>query len=54
MCLFRALGHTPRDKFSPAECHWERSERMFLLHLLEGWSISSDLILCSAALTLTN
>lgn len=54
MCLSRTLGRTPWDKFSPAECHWERSERMFLLHLLEGWSISNDLILCSAPLTLTN
>lgn len=54
MCLSRTVGHTLRDEFPPAECHWERSERMFLLHLLEGWSISNDLILCSAPLTLTN
>lgn len=54
MCLSRTVGHTRWDEFPPAECHWERSERMFLLHLLEGWSISNDLILCSAPLTLTN
>lgn len=54
MCLSRTLGHMPWDTFSPAECHWERSARMFLLHLLEGWSVSNDLILCSAPLTLTN
>lgn len=54
MCLCRTVGHTPWDEFPPAECHWERSERMFLLHLLEGWSISNDLILCSAPLSLTN
>lgn len=53
MCISRTLGHMPRDTFSPAECHRERLARMFLLHLLEGWSVSNDLILCSAPLTLT-
>lgn len=53
MCVSRTLGHTPRDKPS-AECHWERSARMFLLHILEGWSVSNYWILCSAPLTLTN